>query len=145
MSGVPDSDSVILSDPNTMKRTNVMAPLLVVHVLAGADDDFYEMLDEAGVAFTRRLPQSGVIMNAGDSIEVLQNLASGGVWIGALATVIVKWIKARSSRKVIVTTKENEVVHVFEGMSAEEIERILKATRDLAIIDTEPKSKIKKR
>lgn len=118
-----------------------MAPVLVVHVMTGGDDDFYEMLEQASITFARCRPQPGVIMNAGDTIELL---AFGSTVVGAFATVIVKWLKACSSRKVIVTTKENEVVHVI-GYSADDVEKILKAARNLAAIDTEPKSKNRKK
>ena len=107
------------------------------------DDPFGKMLDEAGVSFTRRPPQPGVTMNAGDTIQIVQDIASNPSLLTAIATVLVVWIKSRTSRKAMFTTKENEVVHAFEGMSPDEIERLVKLSRSIAVIDTAPKTKIK--
>lgn len=36
----------------------------------------------------------------------------------------------------MITTKEIEAVHIFEGMSINDIERVLKKTKDINVIDT---------
>ena len=63
-------------------------------------------------------------------IEVLQSAA---IW-GALATIVVAFIKNRNGRKVIITTKDNTVIHA-EGLSKKELEEILKNSISLSAID----------
>jgi len=41
----------------------------------------------------------------------------------------------------MITTKKNEVIHVVQGMSVDEVERILEATRNITVIDTAAKAK----
>ena len=53
---------------------------------------------------------------------------------GALAAVIVAFIKSRRGRKVIITTNDNTVVHA-EGLSMSELERVLEHTKSLTAID----------
>ena len=56
---------------------------------------------------------------------------------GAVATVLVAWIKARASRKVILTLKDQKIIHL-EGYSAKEVEAPLQFTESVAVIDTKP-------
>lgn len=123
---------------------NDMATPLSIHVMTGSDDPFCKMLDESGVSFTRCPQQPGVIMNAGDTIQIVQDIALNAALPAAIATVLVAWIKSRTSRKAMFTTKDNEVLHAFEGMSPDEIERLVKLSRSIAVIDTAQKTKNKK-
>jgi hypothetical protein len=66
-------------------------------------------------------------------VEVMQAVGNAAMR-GALATVIVAYINARRSRKAIITTNENTVVHV-EGISTEEIEWILTHAKNLTAFD----------
>ncbi len=83
-------------------------------------------------------------MNAGDTIQIVQDIALNAALPAAIATVLVAWIKSRTSRKAMFTTKDNEVLHAFEGMSPDEIERLVKLSRSIAVIDTAQKTKNKK-
>ena len=76
--------------------------------------------------------RSGVPMASSGVIELLQSAAMRG----ALATVVVAFIKSRRSRKVIITTKDNTVVHA-EGLSPEELEKVLAQAKRLTAIETE--------
>lgn len=75
-------------------------------------------------------------MAAGWVIEVFSAVKEATPW-GALAVVIVAWLKAKSSRKVIITTRDNTVVHV-EGFSIEQVAKVLESAKDAAIIDVPP-------
>lgn len=132
--------------PNPVSRIkNDMEASLSIQVMTGADDTFCNMLTDAGVEFTKRPPLRGVIvMSAGDTLDIVQNIASNAAWPAAIATVLVAWIKSKNSRKAIFTTKDNEVHHAFEGMSPDEIERLVKQSRDIMAIDTAPQKKNKK-
>ncbi len=105
-----------------------------VLLLGPGSDSFIAALDEAGIEYERRnpKPQPGVIMNAsGDIVQFLEHAIP---W-ASIATVLVAWIRARASRKIIVTTTDNKVVHT-EGYSVEQFEKILTQAREIAIIDT---------
>jgi len=77
-------------------------------------------------------------MAAASAIEIFSGV---GAVLAPLATVLVAWIRSKSSRKVMITTKKNEVIHVVQGMSVDEVERILEATRNITVIDTAAKAK----
>ena len=53
----------------------------------------------------------------------------------ALATIVVMFIKAKYGRKVLITTKDNKVIHA-EGLTKEELDPILKEEKNVATIDT---------
>ncbi len=55
--------------------------------------------------------------------------------MGSLATIIVMFIKAKHGRKVVITTKDNKVIHA-EGLTKEELEPILQEAKNLTAIDT---------
>lgn len=68
-----------------------------------------------------------------ETLEIIKTIGSANFW-PALATVVVAFINRKKDRKVIITTKENTVVHV-EGMSTSEIESILQEARNITAID----------
>ena len=120
-----------------------MDSFLVAHIMTGRDEPFCQMLDDAGVKYARRPRPVGVIMNAGDAIQIATDIAPHATWAAAVASVLIAWIKSRTSRKVNFTTKDNQVEHAFEGMSVDEIERLLKVSKSIMVIDTDPKPKEK--
>lgn len=76
-------------------------------------------------------------MAAGWVIEVFSALKDPAPW-GALAVVLVAWLKARSNRKVMVTTKDNQVIHT-EGLSVADTIKVLERAKSVAVIDVPPK------
>lgn len=76
-------------------------------------------------------------MAAGWAIEVFSAVKDATPW-GALAVVIVAWLRAKSSRKVIVTMNNNTVAHM-EGLSVKEVAEVLEAAKSAAIIEVPPK------
>jgi hypothetical protein len=53
----------------------------------------------------------------------------------ALAAVVCAYLKNKRSRKIIITTKDNTVVHA-EGLSQAEVERVLEKAKSLTAIET---------
>ena len=94
---------------------------------------FLKDLSEAGIDFEESQPIPGRIMASATYVAIAQIAAVSG----AVATVLVAWIKARASRKVILTLKDQKIVHL-EGYSAKEVEALLKITESVAVIDTKP-------
>lgn len=104
---------------------------LPMHVFRNSLGPIVELLDEHQVRYSMQQIPSGVPMNSSRVIELLQSAA---MW-SALAAVVVAFIKGRSSRKIIITTKENTVVHA-EGLSIEELKEVLKQAKNLTAIET---------
>lgn len=88
-------------------------------------DDF----DTAGVLYDERHPQPGVIMNAGEWVEI----ASAS--IQAAGVVLAAWLHARNSRKVVLTMKDDKIEHL-EGRSADEIIALLKVAKKIVAMET---------
>ena len=107
-----------------------------VHVFKRSRDPFIEMLDENNIGYSRHIKLSEAPMAAGMSIEVFSAVADASPW-GALAICIIVWVNSRSTRKVIITTKDNEIFHA-EGYSAKEVESMLEKGKNVAVIDTSP-------
>jgi hypothetical protein len=105
---------------------------LPVHVFRDSFGPFIALLKEHQIQFMMREARSATVMASSGIIELLQTAA---LW-GALAAVVVAYIRARASRKVIITTKDNTVVHA-EGLSVEEVERVLRRAKSLTVIETE--------
>ncbi len=109
---------------------------LPLHLFKDSSASFTEALSANGVEFSRRIQLTEAPMAAGWVIEVFSAVKEATPW-GALAVVIVAWLKAKSSRKVIITTRDNTVVHV-EGFSIEQVAKVLESAKDAAIIDVPP-------
>jgi len=94
-----------------------------------------ELLNKHDVEYQMRQTRAGQVMAAGGVLEII---LSPAMW-GALATIVVAFIKYKNGREVIITTKDNEVIHA-KGLTKEEIEPILKEAKSLAAIDTNKSS-----
>ena len=64
----------------------------------------------------------GTVLAAGEVLEIVKALA-GLSLAPSIAAVVVQWLKNKASRKVILQTKENQVVHL-EGKGSP-IKRLL--------------------
>jgi hypothetical protein len=107
------------------------------YVSKHSKSSFAEMLKENNIEFyEKNLFPAGTVVNASETIEIIKALGGASV-IPALATVLVQWLKNKSSRKIILQTKENEVIHL-DGYSVKEIETILQKAKNLTVIQTIP-------
>ena len=105
---------------------------LPVHLYKDSFGPFMALLNEHNVSYSMREQRSGVPMAAAQGVvELLQATA---MW-GALASVIVAFLKYRHSRKVIITTKNKEIIHA-EGLTHEELLKILERAESLTAIET---------
>ena len=68
--------------------------------------------------------------NASGVVEILRSPA---MW-AALSTVIVAYLKYKNSRKVMITTKDNKVVHA-EGLNEKELAEILEYSKEFTAFD----------
>ncbi len=104
---------------------------LPIHVFKDSFGPVLELLNTHNIKYQMRQIRSGEVMA---SSEILEIILSPAMW-GSLATIVVMFIKAKHGRKVVITTKDNKVIHA-EGLTKEELEPILKEAKNLAAIDT---------
>lgn len=110
-----------------------------VNVFKSSHDAFTQMLQESNIEYGEVKTFSSAIMASGMVLTVFGVLQTAAPW-AALAAVLVAWIKSRPTRKVIITTKDNQVIHL-EGLTVQEIERVLAFSSNLSVIDTSTESK----
>ncbi|ANX03266.1 effector-associated constant component EACC1 [Immundisolibacter cernigliae] len=96
-------------------------------------ESFIQALDGAGVAYEELRAPPGQVMAAGTMIAVAQTAAVAG----PIAAVLVAWLKARASRKVILTLHDKRIVHL-EGYSVEQVKELLPLVDHGTAIDTKP-------
>jgi hypothetical protein len=71
-------------------------------------------------------------MASGALVTVAQTAAIAG----AIASVLVAWIRARCSRKISLTLKDGTIVHL-EGEPVDRVEELLPLVQRVDAIDTE--------
>ena len=94
---------------------------------------FLRSLDEAGIPFEELKTTPGTIMASAAMVIIAQTTAIAG----AIATVLVAWLKGRASRKVILTLQDKTIIHV-EGYSVEQVRELLPLVASMTVIDTSP-------
>ena len=105
--------------------------ILPLHVFKDSFGPVLELLNENNLKYQMHQNRSGAVMAASGIIEII---LSPAMW-GSLATIVVMFIKAKHGRQVIITTKDNKIIHA-KGLTKEELEPILKEAKNLAAIDT---------
>ncbi len=114
-----------------LKESRVMK----ISLAGSGSETLLSDFDSSGVKYIRHSPPIGIFMNsAGDTIQILKDINEMIPW-GLIATVLVAWLKYRPSRKVIITQDDNKVFHA-EGLSVEEIERLLPQSKNIMVIET---------
>ena len=94
---------------------------------------FLQDLAESEIHFEELNPMPGKNMASATYITVAQTAAVAT----SVAAVLVAWLKARASRKVILTLRDKQIVHL-EGYSVEEVKQLLNMTEVATVIDTKP-------
>lgn len=96
-----------------------------------SETSFLQALEGAGIPYERSTPMPGQVMASGSIIAIAQAVTAAA----PVAAVLVAWIRARASRKIILTLSTNKVIHL-EGYSVEQAQELLLTTTQLAAIDT---------
>jgi len=102
-----------------------------VHLFKDSFGPFLILLNENEVPYKMHSKRS---LEPMASAEVLEILKSDGLW-GGLAAVIVAFLKYRNTRKVKITTNDNQIIHA-ENISKNELEDILKKAKSVTAIET---------
>ncbi|MEN5179831.1 hypothetical protein ABE501_08640 [Comamonas testosteroni] len=108
-----------------------------VQLFKDSRESFIEMLQQEKIDFSE-IQMFSTVAASGSAIGI--HLLELSPYFASLSAVLIAWIKSRSSRKVIITTKDRKVVHI-EGMSQEDVIKILSTVEDIAVIDTEKSPK----
>lgn len=99
-------------------------------------DSFLAALDDASIRHSSVMQFSGQPQASGFT-EMISALSDAMPWNG-IAKVIISWVEARKSRRVMVQVKDGSVVIEANGYSAKDVERLLKACASVTVIDTLP-------
>lgn len=114
-----------------------MDDVLEVRFFKDGVRDFLDLLQDNELPYERKSHfPPGTVMASGEVLEIVKALA-GLSLAPSIAAVIVQWLKAKSSRKVILQTKDNQIIHL-EGYSAKEVEKFIAQGKNISIIQTEP-------
>ena len=92
--------------------------------------DFAGQLTAAGIEYTTFERKPNAYAAAGDILSIDGDAAP----YTALANVLVAWVRARVSRSIIITTKDDKIVHA-KRHSIEEVEKLLDVTSRITVID----------
>ncbi len=107
------------------------------HVFKYSKEDFLESLRENGIEyFEQNLSPTGTIVASGEAVEIIKALGSVSI-IPAIASVLIQWLKGRNSRKIILQTKDREIIHL-QGYSVKEVESLLEKAENITVIQTTP-------
>lgn len=99
-------------------------------------DSFLAALDDASIRHSSVMQFSGPPQASGFT-EIISALSDAMPWNG-IAKVIISWVEARKSRRVMVQVKDGAVVIEANGYNAKDVERLLKACASVTVIDTLP-------
>jgi hypothetical protein len=108
------------------------------HLFKHGGVEFFRLLNEENIPFQRRRHGPEIVFASGEIIEILKVI--GGLSIApSLAAVIVQWLKNKTTRKIMIQTKDNIVVSL-EGQNADtkKLERLLKIAYSVSAIQSEP-------
>jgi hypothetical protein len=89
-------------------------------------------LEAAGIAFVRHPPIAGDIRYDGQTVEVIADSLAA---VSTVALVFKSWIRARSSRKIILTARNYKVFDAGR-LSVEEISHLLVVGKRSTAVDT---------
>ena len=112
-------------------NTSEESRTLLFTVTGDIDHSFVEALRESKVDFSRhmKLAESPELLSY--AMHVYSALKDASPWVG-IAAVLVTWIRARSHRKVIVTSKTGVTVSL-DGYSVKDVESLLKQAHSVEV------------
>ena len=106
---------------------------LRVHLFKDSFRPFVELLNEQDIKYQMQQARMGVPMASGGVLEIVQAVGNAAFW-PSVATVVVAFMNGWRGRKVIITTKDQTVVHA-EGLTPGELEKVLQQAQSLTAID----------
>lgn len=90
-------------------------------------DDF----SKAGVEFEKIQRQPGIIMNAGDAVEIVTGL------LPKAFAAMTNWVKARPSRRIQISFKNHQIATFdAQNYNVEEVLKVLEEVRNINALET---------
>jgi hypothetical protein len=108
---------------------------LRVHLFKNGRSEFLSLLRESGIEFSEWRSSSGLVTNSYETIEI-SKAGKDSSPFGALAVVLVTWLRGRASREVSVRTNQRTVLQI-EGYSVKEVSKILEKAFSITAIQTD--------
>jgi len=109
--------------------------ILRVNLFKHSEKSFIAALDEASIPHGR-IQIFTSCSQASAIIEVISALSKVMPW-NTISKVIVAWIKAKSSREVMITSEDGTIFQA-RGHSPSEVNKVLTSSVDLVVIDSSP-------
>lgn len=81
-----------------------------------------------------RIPEVGVVYNMGQVFEIV-TLVKDAIPFAAIASVLIAWLRARGSRKIIVTRADGSTIHL-EGLGPADVTKVLINATQLLVLET---------
>lgn len=106
-----------------------------VDLFKDSRNDFLTELEKSNISYGNIEKFSTGAVLASSTTVLISLIAASAPW-AAFAAILVAWIKSKSSRKIIITTKDNATINL-EGLSSKEVEKILDKFYRIAVIDTQ--------
>lgn len=104
---------------------------LELHLFSDSFGPFVTLLNERSINYQMRQVRSELPMASSEIVELLRAASL----LPSLAVVICAFLKNKRSRKVIITTEDNTIVHI-EGLNEAEVLKILKQAKSITAIET---------
>jgi hypothetical protein len=105
--------------------------VLPIHVFKHSFGPMLTLLNNNNLRYQMRGHRSGTILASSEVIEVIVNAS---MWV-SFASVIIAFIKAKNNREVIITTKDNKIIHA-KGLDSKQLQAVLQHAKDVTAIDT---------
>jgi hypothetical protein len=105
--------------------------VIPIHVFKHSFGPITSLLNDNDVKYQMRETRSVRAMASSGVIEVIANPY---IWV-SLASVIIAFIKAKNSREVMITTKDNKIIQA-KGLDAKQLQIVLQQAKDIKAIDT---------
>ena len=105
---------------------------MLISLIGQHSESLCAEFDAADIAYLRCRPVAGDIRNYGQSIEVVANSISS---VLAVATAFKSWMRAKRSRKIFMTARNNNIFEA-ERLSIDEIAHLLATGRSSTAFDT---------
>lgn len=103
-----------------------------------SEKSFLALLDAEGISHERVI-QYTTTPQASGIVESISALSEVMPW-NSIAKVLIAWIEARKSRKIIITLEGRQILHA-EGYSVKELKNILPKVLEITVIDTKSNDK----
>lgn len=97
-------------------------------------ESFLAALDDASICHSSVMQFSGLPQGSG-FVELISAIGDAMPWNG-IAKVIISWVSARKSRKILIQMKDGVFIIEADGYCAKDVERLLKQCANVAVIDT---------